>query len=141
MTWKSHNVVTFITIFALTHDFTASFAGMAGSVFPDKIEGPLWRHWHRKYSHWFVMYLPWVLLLWYKGLPTQGLFYKGLFWFLIGALMHIVEDAICGTIPLWNPRKKKKVLPRLFYTGSVKEYFYVTCYFIVMLILSFKDIY
>ena len=64
MTWVSHSVVTFTTMFVATHNVFIAGSAMLGSTFPDRIEGPLWRFWHRSYSHWFVFYLVAIAILW-----------------------------------------------------------------------------
>ena len=125
MTWKSHRIITFFTVFAFTHNPVAALCSMAGSTFPDRIEGMFWRHWHRKYSHWFVFYLPCLLL---HGDTVSDC----LFWFFVGALLHILEDAVCGKIPFFSPRKRIWVLPRLFYTGSAGEYTFVVLYSVLV---------
>lgn len=128
MTWKSHQVVTFATVFALSQDVFASVFATLGSALPDKLEGPFWRSWHRTYTHWFVLYLPFIVLFWRLGGPNGNLVVQGSFWIVVGALLHILEDAICGAIPVWHPKKKKKVLPRLFYVGSMGESLFVVVY-------------
>lgn len=141
MTWKSHKIVTFATVFAATGSFPAAACAALGSVLPDRIEGPMWRHWHRTYSHWFVLYLPFVIVL----LPYANVFLDDrfhwnpgslFFWSFLGALMHIAEDAICGKIPLWSPKKRVQALPRLFYVGSAKEYIFVLCYCAGLIVLK-----
>ena len=148
MVWLSHNMVTFTTLYVATNDLSAAIAGMLGSTLPDKIEGPFWRLWHRKWSHWFATYLP-VLFIFapYQGnvFPAKAWVSSGfgsflqcfVFWFFIGALLHILEDAICGAIPVWSPNKKIKVFPRLFYVGSMKEYLFVGAYCICMGMITF----
>lgn len=141
MTWKSHKAVTFATILAVTGNIPAAVLGALGSIVPDRIEGPLWRHWHRTYSHWFLLYLPVVVLCYpYRGVFLDGPFrwHMGaiLFWVFLGALLHIPEDAICGKIPVWSPKKKMTVFPRLFYVGSFGEYVFVVCYCIGLVFLK-----
>ena len=131
MIWKSHVIVTFVTVYAITHNPVASVCAMLGSTFPDRIEFLSWKKTHRTFSHWFVFYLP-VLFLYKQGISMY------LFWFFIGALLHIVEDALCGKIPVFSPRKRIQVIPRLFYTGSVNEFLFVIVYCIFMMGLSNK---
>ncbi len=105
-----------------------------------------WNRIHRKQSHWFVPYLVLLCLSWsfslfpnfllsdllpihvikfYKSDLTNLFFLKTgtlLFgWYLVGVLMHILEDAICGKVPFANPNKKDFGI-RLFKTGSFTEY-------------------
>ena len=56
-------------------------------------------------------------------------------WFLVGCLAHIIEDSICGKIPIINPIKPK-VYFRLFYTNTPFEYIFSFC--ISMLVLIAK---
>ena len=135
MTWKSHQIVTFTTVFVLSQDVFASIFASFGSAVPDKLEGPFWQSWHRTYTHWFVLYLPFLVFLLRHGGPNGNTITKFLFWIVIGALFHILEDAICGTIPVWHPTKKKKVFPRLFYVGSLGEKLFVTVYVMVLLVI------
>lgn len=131
MTWKSHYITTFLTVYALTQSPSAAVCAMVGSTFPDRIELIFLKKIHRTYSHWFVFYLPFFFL--YKEGPSMYFF-----WFFMGALLHIVEDAFCGTIPILSPTKKVQVLPRLFYTGSVGEYVFVLLYCLFMMGIANK---
>ena len=143
MVWASHRAVTFVTIYAVTSDISAALCGTMGSTFPDKIEGPLWRKWHRTYSHWFVSYLPVLLLFmpsteWYpvEAALSHNVFMGikcAVFWFFVGAVAHIAEDAVCGKIPIVSPRKRVTVFPRLFYVGSKKETVFTLVYCIIVL--------
>jgi len=54
------------------------------------------------------------------------------FWFFAGALLHILEDAICGPVPFLYPTKRTTVFPRLFKTGSVGECLFVIAYCAIM---------
>lgn len=101
----------------------AAIIAALGSVFPDTVEYLLWgggrnKH-HRKTSHWFIPYLAAFgvcFFVWGNGeLPSlndvlhrrpQALWGCVSFWFL-GGLAHILCDAFCGKVPLFNPRKKK----------------------------------
>lgn len=147
MTWVSHSVVTFTTMFVATHNVFIAGSAMLGSTFPDRIEGPLWRFWHRSYSHWFVFYLVAMAILWTPdALSFNGvkLWQNGmapmirsfLFWFFFGALLHIPEDAICGPVPVLYPTKRKTVLPRLFQVGSVGEFAFVIAYCAVLYLVG-----
>ena len=50
-------------------------------------------------------------------------FFTILRWMLLGALMHIAEDAVCGKVPFLLPSQKIGV--RLFTVGSFREYLFV----------------
>ncbi len=147
MTWVSHSVVTYATMFVVTHNVYIAGAAMLGSTFPDRIEGPLWQMWHRSYSHWFVLYVAVMAFLWSPDiLSVNGpfLWKEGLghtartffFWFFAGALLHIPEDAICGPVPFLYPTKRTTVLPRLFRVRSVGEFFFVTGYCMLLYLLN-----
>ena len=135
MTWKSHRVITFATVFLLTGDIVPSIAATCGSVFPDWIEGPIWKYWHRKYSHWIVFYLPFMAA--FYAVRNYNIIFTFLFWLFVGMGLHIVEDSVCGPIPVWSPTKKKKVLPRLFYVGTTGEYLFVSGYCLIAIVLFF----
>ena len=121
-----------------THNMGAVIASVVGSVFPDRIEQWFlgsWQRHHRRTSHWWILYLlpciasclqfyrkfgfyPWQARTHYEPLFL-------LFWFLAGCCIHILEDSICGKIPIFNPNKPKFLFPRLFYTGSLGEIIFV----------------
>ena len=139
MTWFSHSVVTFSTMFVLTHNVFIAGCATLGCTFPDRVEGPLWQLWHRSYSHWFVLYVAAMAVLWTPETLTVNsmqLWEKGtarmmrifLFWFSSGAVLHILEDAICGPVPVLYPTKRKRVLPQLFSVGSPGEVVFVIGY-------------
>lgn len=44
----------------------------------------------------------------------------GTFWFFVGAALHILEDAICGKVPIYSLHHKIGV--RLFRVGTGREY-------------------
>ena len=136
MTWRSHRLLTGVTVLLVTHDVWFTLSSVCGSTFPDRVEqvglGD-WRRYHRKLSHWFVLY---VFLL---GLVEvfsvvcgeQLQFLLFLKWFFVGCLCHILEDAVSGRVPVWSPGKSKQVLPRLCYTGSLKEDV-IVCFYLVL---------
>ena len=139
MTGVSHSIVTFATLYVATHNVFIAGSAMLGSLFPDKSEGLFWQSSHRTYSHWFVLYVAALALFWTpEALSVTGIqmWQTGivhmsrmfLFWFSAGALLHILEDAICGPVPFLYPNKRTTVLPRLFKTGSVGECLFVIAY-------------
>ncbi len=149
MTGISHSVVTAATLFAATHNVFIAGSALLGSTFPDRIEGPLWQFWHRSYSHWFVLYVAAMAFLWTPDMLSVtgmqvwqsgilGMIRKFLFWFFAGALLHILEDAICGPVPFLYPTKRTKVLPRLFKVGSVGEIIFVIVYCAVLYLAAGK---
>lgn len=143
MTGVSHSIVTFATLFVATHNVFIAGSAMLGSLFPDKSEGLFWQSSHRSYSHWFVLYVAamaffWTpdvlsvtgMQVWQAGIvQMMRLFF---FWFFAGALLHILEDAICDPVPFLYPTKRTTVFPRLFKTGSVGECLFVIAYCAIM---------
>ena len=126
MTGKGHRITAFAILMATTGSLLASALAAAGSVFPDTIEGILWREGrnrhHRRASHWFAIYLAGFCLCFYvwgdAALPRPDalprafaerswpvFFSCAAFWFL-GGFVHVVSDACCGKVPFLNPRKK-----------------------------------
>ena len=65
MKWLNHQVLTGVAVYALTDDLLLTACGMAGAIFPDKVEGNPrrgllsigWRSRHRGWSHWLALYL------------------------------------------------------------------------------------
>ena len=134
MIWANHRLVTGALVFAMTGDVIASGMSVMGSTFPDSIEGhdyasETYNKSHRRSSHWFVPYLCASLTLWALALlpfifatkPVLGFplpftllksgawdraIVAGLGFIPVGCLCHILEDSICGYVPLWHPRKK-----------------------------------
>ena len=138
MTWVSHRLLTGTVVAIATHNIGAVIASVVGSVFPDRIEQWFlgsWQRHHRKTSHWWILYLlPCVVICmmfrkiygvypWQWNLHFQPLFLA--FWFFAGCIIHILEDSICGKIPVFDPHKPKYLFPRLFYTGSFGETVFV----------------
>ena len=61
------------------------------------------------------------------------------FWFLIGCLMHIAEDAICGRIPITSPTQRAHLI-RFFYTGGLGEVAFVGIYCLFVGLFIFKGV-
>lgn len=150
MTWVSHKLLTGTILFAITGDIVIAGCGAAGAIIPDSIEGfpdpasetaqKSWRKNHRQLSHYFPFYLLVFLITWgflyRQGITPIGsnnimpLFNSDVFWpsvitYIIsfaslGALFHILEDAICGTVPGFVPQQRWGI--QLFMVGSLKEY-------------------
>ena len=151
MTWKSHRILTATSVFAITHSYVFAFIAMCGSIFPDKIEYLFytteteWKKHHRTLSHWFVPYAVFCLSA-YWFLYYHHLFMKNIagidffitekvsiwaifiiilnfaFWYFIGALFHLAEDAFCGGLPVLSPNRRMKFI-RLFYVRTTREFF------------------
>jgi inner membrane protein len=129
-----------------------------GSIIPDFIEGEgflydyeKWMRSHRTYSHWFVPYAV-LFLISFIGMgwevwslvKSELLFLpnekeKILFFILsalsLGCLLHILEDAVSGKVPLWHP-KKRTFGVRLVRTRSFAEYVFV--FVVVLLVIVYK---
>lgn len=129
MKWINHKLITGSIIFIASNDVLLTVSSMIGSIIPDALEFPPWHYknkkdylkQHRKITHWIV---PYVFLLSYilylrsvDGITFINTISLGI---SIGAIFHIVEDGICGTVPAFDPRKRIGVL--LFKTGAVIEY-------------------
>ncbi|WP_462331978.1 metal-dependent hydrolase [Schwartzia sp. (in: firmicutes)] len=134
MKWISHEVVTGVLVYTVTEDLTLTVCAMAGAVIPDRLDGDprkakdywLWRGSHRGWSHWPAPYLFVIaaVLSAEQGMENGD---AGR-WMLIpvavmaGALLHILEDALCGKVPLIFPGEKIGL--KLFPVGSFREYFF-----------------
>lgn len=155
MKWVSHKIVTGSIVFAITGSPILSIVAAMGSIFPDAVEGfpnesnyDTWRKNHRQLSHWFFPYfLVFCLFISFAGfqgyvsLGTKELFgvlqgrgfllIFSLFaaYFSLGALFHILQDAICGKVP--GITREEKFGVKLFKVGSKEEYI------VVLGILSF----
>jgi len=149
VTWVSHSIVTFATLYVATHNVFIAGSAMLGSTMPDRVEGMFFKVLHRSYSHWFVLYVAALAFLWTPDVLSVtgiGLWQSGIlrmmhmffFWFFAGALLHILEDAVCGPVPVLYPTKRTTVLPRLFKVGSVGECLFVIAYCAVMYLVSGK---
>lgn len=134
MKWINHQVVTGVVVYTATSDLLLTVYSMAGALLPDKVEGNpragnywAWRSRHRGWSHWPVLYI--VLLGTslhfargdYGGLEGGELARIGMY-FAIGALLHILEDATCGKVPIVTPNRKHGL--KLYTVGSVAEYLF-----------------
>ena len=125
MTGKGHRITTFAFVLGTTGSILAAGLSFLGSTFPDSVEytifGKKRNKYHRKYSHWFV---PWLLISvtcfsranWIvpriSSLIDGGynahfdVWSCAGFWFM-GCVLHILEDAFCGTVPLFRPWKRE----------------------------------
>ena len=157
MTWKEPRLFPFARVSPATGDPVAGLAASGGSTFPDAIEGVDYSKDsgpapnHRKRSHWFVPYLaafggffmvaglraPIAAFGHISSLTPGAEHFQLLasvaaFWFL-GCLCHIGEDALCGHVPLWNPRKRVLGV-RLFKVRSLRETLFVYSTSLAMLL-------
>lgn len=154
MKWVNHGIVSFSLIYLATGDVFQAGVSVLGSTFPDRIEGfppdrmekPerywRWRRNHRGKSHFLGAYLlVFVAVMFMKRFffsesetAVMGL---GLAeYFLIGCILHILEDMLCGKVPVWTLRKRYGF--QLFRVGSVCEYLITIAIF--ALCLRFADL-
>ena len=123
MTGKGHRLSTFSIVLGATGSPLAATLSLLGSTFPDSSEylifGKRRNRYHRRYTHWFI---PWAALA-YTCFKRAGWIVPRLsalvdgrgahydiwacvgFWFM-GCVLHIVEDAWCGTVPFLRPWKR-----------------------------------
>ena len=123
MTGKGHRISTFSFVLGATSSPLAAAMSFMGSTFPDSSEymffGKRRNRYHRRYTHWFI---PWLFLAcacfsrsgWI--VPRLSSLIDGHnahfdvwscagFWFM-GCVLHILEDAFCGTVPFLRPWKR-----------------------------------
>ena len=157
MKWVSHKLITGSTVFILTGSPILSIISATGSIFPDLIEGMptehnynAWRKNHRQISHWYFQYLMTFLITigiagynGYINITTKEIIYLlsvhsyscilSLFiaYFSLGALMHIIQDCICGTVP--GRTMDERIGMKFFKVGSIKE-FAIVLLFVLALI-------
>ena len=153
MKWINHQIVTGFIVYAATDNALFVASSIVGAVIPDRVEGSppkdnsaywAWRRRHRTWSHYPVIYLALIgLSLFAKDycqtlnasyLPTLTLLIDMFMFAMVGALLHIVEDSICGKVPIFTPHSKHGI--KLFTVGSWKEYFFSAI--IVLICLASK---
>lgn len=140
MKWQNHKLCTFGTVLMVTGNLVGAFISMCTSCLPDRLEGRppdqktdskaywQWRKQHRTYSHYMALYIG-LLVAYICGYRLTGLGEKyitvyayGIF-AILGCVLHIAEDAVCGKVPWILPKRKYGV--RLFKVGSWQEYLFV----------------
>ncbi len=151
MKWINHQITTGFIVYAATNDALAVAAGIAGAVIPDKVEGSppkestaywKWRKKHRTWSHFPPLYF--FLLIIVQGVnfyfknPIAEILCNLLSYILIGALLHIAEDGICGKVPIFSTKKKHGL--KLFKVGSTGEYFWTFLIVTACVAFSFREI-
>jgi len=158
MTWKSHKLITFAVVWAFTHNFFYSIIASLGSIIPDILEGKIflfdfqkWKRLHRTYSHWFIPYVIIFIVSFFSINEKTFYLMKNDFLFFpnkesslnafifsalsLGCLMHILEDAISGKVPLLHPKRKTFGI-KLIRTRSLLEYLFA--FSVALLIFVFK---
>nr|WP_231038566.1 hypothetical protein [Pectinatus haikarae] len=139
-------MVTGTIVYAVTADPLLAVYSIAGSVLPDRLEGKppqnkkdywRWRKKHRTWTHWPVPYLlliVLILLLHRFGLIDSSLWHLALIplFVLTGSLLHIIEDALCGKVPLIS--YNKKIGLKIFTVDSFGEYFFSISLIVILLL-------
>ncbi len=123
MTGKGHRLSTFAFVLGATGSPLAATFSFLGSTFPDSSEyvffGKRRNRYHRRYTHWFIPWLLMALVCFQRSgwiVPRLSVLVDGTnahldvwscagFW-LMGCVLHILEDAWCGTVPFLIPWKR-----------------------------------
>lgn len=147
MKWINHQIVTGVAVYMATNNLLFAAYGMAGAILPDKMEGDprtassywSWRSRHRGWSHWPVPYLAVIaslLVVKRHDLAAWDMWDMSTIaiYMMIGALLHIGEDALCGKVPLLHP--SHKVGLKLFTVGSVTEYLFAIALVLLLYMLG-----
>ena len=150
MKWINHQIVTGFIVCTATDDALFTASAIVGAVLPDRVEGSppkessaywKWRKRHRTWSHYPPLYVaPIVAAQFAKDFypePTLIFALNLITYALVGALLHIAEDSICGKVPLFTPHKKHGI--KLFKVGSWREYFFAALIIAVCLFVRFGD--
>ena len=151
MKWINHQIVTGFIVCAATDDALFTASAVVGAVLPDRVEGSppkessaywKWRKRHRTWSHWPPIYL---LLIGaaqaaknFYPEPTLAFVLNLVTYALVGALLHIAEDGLCGKIPIFTPHKKYGL--KLFKVGAWSEYFFSALIISICLFVRFGDV-
>ncbi len=151
MKWINHQIVTGFIVCTATDDAIFTASSIVGAVLPDRVEGSppkenkaywKWRKSHRTWSHYPPIYIALIVAAQvaknYYFDPTLALVLNLITYALVGALLHIAEDGICGKVPIFTPRKKYGI--KLFKVGSRLEYFFVVLIILGCLFAKFGDI-
>ncbi|MBR6712761.1 MAG: metal-dependent hydrolase [Selenomonadaceae bacterium] len=151
MKWINHQIVTGFIVCTATNDALFTASSIVGAVIPDRVEGSppqdssaywKWRKKHRTWSHYPLIYLALIAAAQvaqeYYPEPTLAFALNLITYALVGALLHIAEDGICGKVPLFTPHKKYGV--KLFKVGSWREYFFAALIILICLFVRFGDI-
>lgn len=152
MKWINHQIVTGFIVYAATDDALFVASSIVGAVLPDRVEGSppkesraywKWRKNHRTWSHYPPLYIALILLVQfaknYFQNPHLELILSLVTYALFGAILHIIEDAICGKVPIFTPSRKHGI--KLFKVGSWQEYFFAALIIGGCLLFRFKDLF
>lgn len=147
MKWVNHKLITGSIVYITTNDLLLTTSAMIGSIIPDALEFPPWHYkdkWsylkqHRKITHWIVPYLFLIAYTLYLRNVDSITFINTIgLGILLGAIFHILEDVICGTVPSLDPRKRIGVL--LFKTGDVIKYFLSLVLFYIAIYVGYAKL-
>jgi len=152
MKWINHQIVTGFIVYAVSDNALFVASSIVGAVLPDKVEGSppqesraywKWRKNHRTWSHYPPLYIALILAaqfaINYFQNPHVELILNLVTYALFGALLHIIEDAICGKVPVFTPHRKHGI--KLFKVGSWQEYFFAALIIGGCLLFRFKDLF
>lgn len=93
---------------------------------------------HRKLSHWWVLYVVLIYVA-YNVYLFSVYINQAIFYISIGALLHIICDSLTKSgVPLFNPFKQDFRIG-LFKTGSPVEYLLVTVVTTLLLYMRYKS--
>ena len=151
MKWINHQIVTGFIVCTATDDALFTASAIVGAVIPDRVEGSppkeslaywKWRKSHRTWSHWPPIYLALIAAAQFAknfySEPTLAFALNLLTYVLVGALLHIAEDGLCGKIPIFTPHKKYGL--KLFKVGAWSEYFFAALIILICLFVRFRDV-
>ena len=151
MKWINHQIVTGFVVCTATDDALFTASAIVGAVLPDRVEGSppkdsnaywKWRKTHRTWSHWPPIYLALIAAARfakdYFAEPTVDFALNLLTYALVGALLHIAEDALCGKVPIFTPHKKHGL--KLFKVGTWREYFFAALIIAICLFVRFGNV-
>lgn len=149
MKWLNHQIATGFIVYAATNDALFVAASVAGAVLPDKVEGSppkeskaywKWRKKHRTLSHYPPLYFLLLIIAHvakiYLQNPLAEIILNIASYILIGALLHIAEDALCGKVPILSTKKKHGL--KLFKVGSWRENIFTALIICASVAYSFR---
>ena len=152
MKWINHQIVTGFIVYAASDNALFVASSIVGAVLPDRVEGDppkestaywKWRKNHRTWSHYPPLYILLILLSQFAAEyfqnPQLELVMNLITYAMFGALLHIIEDSICGKVPVFTPRRKHGL--KLFKVGSWQEYFAAALIVSACLLYRFKDLF
>lgn len=149
--WINHQIVTGFIVCTATDNALFTASSIVGAVIPDKVEGSppressaywKWRKRHRTWSHYPPIYLALIAAAQfakdYYPDPTLAVALNLITYALVGALLHIAEDGLCGKVPIFTPHGKHGL--KLFKVGTWREYFFAALIILICLFVRFGDL-